>query len=447
MHKTRISLSKKLLAITLILALPNVALSQGTKNIDRSASALGETVCLGRLLVSLPMSAEFAEGGITFESAYGFNGIKNVQAQGDVTWGGAMFNETAPTDLSALRDVLSQAKAKLRSSNLYKGEIADARQDVDRWRDKVKHAGSGDESELFKKILREKEDVYRDLLFGAKVSGVATSVAKNEFAVRPFGVGYAVGFWDAKDRRIRTFKGDLKNQTPESPEAAALELRRWREVYRSRTPEEIPAGAGFCSSFGFFDETKGADQQARMKIPFRMKQYPNLLFYLSTEPTSVSAPVSILDLPDLAIGQAELDTIGVKVRHEPDKVQILGTPGRVYAQEYGPNCASKNDCRPPDQAYEIHAETFGEAGHLERPHLVLYMVAATSDEYKVQRKAIVGNPSYNTPERPALKGTVPPSYKVGREIFDQVLQSIRVRPGAISTTLDLTRRKPSGKAD
>jgi hypothetical protein len=59
------------------------------------------------------------------------------------------------------------------------------------------------------------------------------------------------------------------------------------------------------------------------------------------------------------------------------------------------------------------------------------MVAATSDEYKAKRKPDPGNPTYNTPERPALKGHVPPPYKVGREIFDQVLRSIRVRPGAI----------------
>ena len=91
------------------------------------------------------------------------------------------------------------------------------------------------------------------------------------------------------------------------------------------------------------------------------------------------------------------------------------------ASSSGLNCASKYDCHPTDHAYEIYAETFGEVGRLDRPRLTLYMVAATSDEYKAKRKSLPDNPSYKTPQRPALKGHVPPPYKIGRDIFDRVL--------------------------
>lgn len=271
------------------------------------------------------------------------------------------------------------------------------------------------------------------MVYGYKVTGVATTLDKNEFAIRSTGDSYSVGYWDPRDQRIRTFKGPLSNLSPENPEAAARELRRWRADYQARLPTEIPTKPGFCTSFGFLAESNGTTAEAQAKVAFRLKEHPNLLFFLSTKPSTARGAISILDVPGLAIDKAELDLIGIKARHGSDKVQILGSPGRVYAQEYGPNCASKDDCRPADQAYEIHAETFGEAGRLDRPHLTLYMVAANSDEYKTKRKAEPDNPSYNTPQRAALKGHVPPPYKVGREIFDHVLRSIRIRPGAVAT--------------
>jgi hypothetical protein len=390
------------------------------------------TFCMGRLLVSLPPSAELAAGEVKFNDAYGFAGIENVQTWGRSRWGNAEFSESVPTDSARLQKVFSEAKAGLRSGDSNKHAILEARKDVDRWRGKVAKSEPGKSAELFKEILASKEQLLKELTTESTAVGVATSVSNVEFAVRPYDSEFAVGFWDPKDQRIRTVKGELQSLEPKGPDAAANELRRWRTIYTARIPSEIPAKPGFCSSFGFFDESKEIDAKAKAKIPFRLKEHPNLLFFLSTEPASEDGPANILDLPDMAIGRAQLDLIGVKARHGADKVKILGSPGRVYAQEYGPNCASKDDCRPADQAYEIHAETFGEAGRLDRPHLILYMVAATSDEYKAKRKPVPGNPRYNTPERPALKGHVPPPYKVGREIFDQVLRSIRIRPGAIS---------------
>jgi hypothetical protein len=127
-----------------------------------------------------------------------------------------------------------------------------------------------------------------------------------------------------------------------------------------------------------------------------------------------------------------LDVIGVKGNYGPLAVNILGTPGRSVGFEYGPNC-SRTSCRPVDQAYEFEAETFGELGRPDQPNLTLYMIAAASDDYKLKRTPQPDEPSYNTPSRPALSGHVPPPFEEGTKIFEQVLGSIRLRPGAIAT--------------
>ena len=430
MHKT---LAKTYCGLGLILLTPLTA-CQETKHGSNAGKPKSEweTVCVGRLLVSVPQSTQFAEGAIKFDPIYTFDRIENTKAWGEVRIADTSLGETAPTDESKLKVVMDLGKADLRPADYHKRIIENAKENVAEWKEYVANADSSEEAEQNQKILARKEEQLKALIYRYKVTGVATTLEKNEFAIRSKGDSYSVGYWDPKDKRIRTFKGPLNNLSPENPEAAARELRRWRAVYQSRLPTEIPATPGFCTSFGFLAEDNGTTAEAQAKVAFRLTEHPNLLFFLSTKPSTSGGAISILDVPDLAIDKAQLDLIGIKARHGADEIQILGSPGRVYAQEYGPNCASKDDCRPADQAYEIHAETFGQAGRLDRPHLTLYMVAANSDEYKAKRKALPNNPSYNTPERPALKGHVPPPYKVGREIFDQVLSSIRIRPGAVA---------------
>jgi hypothetical protein len=399
-----------------------------------SATPAGwEPICMGRLLVDLPHAAELADSKVEFGSIYSFNGIGGVETWGRITWGGASFTETSPTNREGLQRVASDAKRDLLKAEQYPGAIAHRHEEVADRKKKLSGSGTPSEMAFYKEELAEEESKLQDLLLRSKVSGVAKTGNPNEFAVRPRTDLYAVGFMDVKDHRVRAFGGKLNDLKPDSPEAAAKELRRWRSIYEARLPTEIPSKPGFCSSFGFFNEAKGPDLSAEMKIPFRLKQYPNLLFYLEAKPSETPASASIYDFPDMAVSRAHLDVIGVKHRHGPSKVQILGTPGRVYAQEYGPNCASKNDCRPADQAYEIHAETLGEVDRIDRPHLTLYMVAATSDEYKAKRKPSPGEPSYNTPARPALHGQEPPPFSKGYEIFEQILRSIRIRPGAIAS--------------
>lgn len=387
---------------------------------------------MGRMLVDLPPATHFAASKVQFDGVYAFDGIGNVETWGTTKWGNANFVETMPTNRDALKRIKSDAQRDLIAAKDYPGLIAERRAEVTHWQEKMTGVTAPDELAFYRKTAAEEENRLQGLVKRAKVSGVAKNVESDEFAVRPLSDQYIVGFWDAKDRRIRTFSAESADMKPDSPEAAGKELRRWRSIYEARLPTEIPAKPGFCSSFGFFNEGNGPDVNAEMKIPFRLKQYPNLLFYLEAKPSETPASANIFDLPDTGVSRAHLEVIGIKHRHGPRKVQILGTPGRVYGQEYGPNCASKNDCRPADQAYEIHAETLGEVDRLDRPHLTLYMVAATSDEYKAKRKPSRGEPSYNTPARPALRGLEPPPFSKGQEIFEQVLHSIRMRPGAIA---------------
>ena len=426
-------LAKACLGLGLIFSVPLAGCQESKRNSNETEARKDwETVCIGRLLLSLPQSTHFAEGTLQSDAIYTFQGIANTKAWGEVNIGDTSLSETFPTSNSNLKVVMDSGKADLRPAEYHKRAIENAKEDVAEWRKLAAAAKSPEAALQNQEILAEKEVLLKTLIYRSQVTGVATTIEKSEFAIRTTGDRYSVGYWDSMDQRIRTFQGPLINLSPENPEAAARELRRWQAVYRSRLPTEIPATPGFCTSFGFIAESNGPTAEAQAKVAFRLKKHPNLLFFLSMKPSTAKGSFSILDLPDLAIDKAQLDLIGIKARHGADEIQILGSPGRVYAQEYGPNCASKDDCRPADQAYEIHAETFGQAGRLDRPHLTLYMVAANSDEYKAKRKALPNNPSYNTPERPALKGHVPPPYKVGREIFDQVLSSIRIRPGAVA---------------
>jgi hypothetical protein len=240
---------------------------------------------------------------------------------------------------------------------------------------------------------------------------------------------YTLGFLDAHDQRVRTFSSDRITSKIDSVEGAAEEYRRMRESYHVRAPTDIPTTPGFCTYYGFINEPKQAEADVHMRVPIQIKQYPNLILALEMEPANPDGPRDIQKLPSMDTAHNALDKIGVKRTHGPKAVQILGTPGRSYAQEYGDNCSSTS-CRPADQAYDMEARTFGNPDRADQPQLLLHMTAATSDDYKLKRPA--EPKGYNVPDRPALSGHVPPPFEVGQEIFTQVLRSIRVRPGAIA---------------
>jgi hypothetical protein len=169
-----------------------------------------------------------------------------------------------------------------------------------------------------------------------------------------------------------------------------------------------------------------------MRIPFRSSKYPNLIFRLTVTPASSGIKENIQSLPNMNADRADLHLVGINKRYGPHAVNMLGAPGRSTGYAYGDNC-SKTSCRPADQAYEMEAETFGTPGRPDQPNLILHMIAATSDDYKSRLPAVPGADSYNKPSRPSLKGTVPPPFEEGKKIFEQVLRSIRLRPGAIAS--------------
>jgi hypothetical protein len=218
----------------------------------------------------------------------------------------------------------------------------------------------------------------------------------------------------------------------QSPEAAILDLRRFQEIFHRRAPTEIPTTPGYCTTHGFIDEAAKPEPETSMEIPFRSSKYPNLIFRLTVVPADPDRQKSIQALPNMNADRADLHLVGITKHYGPHAVDILGTPGRSVGYAYGDNCSSTS-CRPADQAYEMEAETFGTPGRPDQPNLILHMIAATSDDYKLKLPAVPGYDGYNKPDRPSLSGKVPPPFEEGKAIFEQVLRSIRLRPGAIAS--------------
>jgi hypothetical protein len=288
--------------------------------------------------------------------------------------------------------------------------------------------GSDKDAAEYADLLKSRKARLQEVIHNSKVSGEAKLDDPNGFAIRS-GSRYVLGFLDSQDQRVRTFSSDRITSKIDSVQGAAEEYRRMRETYHPRAPTDIPAGPGFCTYYGFIDEPRQAEVDVQMRVPIQIKEYPNLILALEMERASPNEPRDIQKLPNMDAGRNALDKIGVKRTHGPKAEQILGTPGRSYAQEYGENCSSTS-CRPADQAYDMEARTFGNPDRIDQPRLMLHMTAATSDDYKLKRPA--EPKGYNVPDRPALSGHVPPPFEVGQEIFEQVLRSIRVRPGAIA---------------
>ncbi len=395
---------------------------------DTYVKQLGwETVCLGRFLIDLPGPAHMSGTKEKYQGAHGV-GVEGFGAKG-IGWSGVTIDETVPTTRLGYESIRDGAGARVADRERYIAGFKELEEIINfKYKETLK--GTPKQIAAAKERLAESKMDMALSHYGMKVSGKAKLGDENAFAYRR-GDDYSLGYLDPVDSRVRLFEGKITVLKLESPEAAGVEFRRFKKIYKRRAPTEIPRTPGFCTNFGFVDETAGPEPDTTIEVPFRSLKYPNLIFNLTIVPADANGEANIQELPRMGAEKAQLHLIGIKDRYGPVAENILGTPGRSYGHVYGPNCSSTS-CRPADQEYEIEAETFGVLGSLEQPHVILHMTAATSDDYKLRLPAQPNEPSYNQPSRPGLSGKVPPPFKEGKEIFEQVLRSIRLRPGAIA---------------
>ncbi len=385
------------------------------------------TVCIDRILIDLPAMVEMGATEPEFDGAYGFQGVRDIGG-GGIEWGKTKIFESHPTDRRGLKKVSVKASALVASPERYQALLRAKKEDIE-YDTKQTLRGTAEEIAAAKSRLAKSNKELEDSYYGLKVSGQAKLSEDHAFAVRR-GDLYSVGYIDAADKRVRKFDGAITRLDVQSPDAAALELREIQQLYRPRLPTEIPTGSGYCTAHGFINEASKSMLDSQLSLPFRSLKYPNLFFTLTVMPAFAGKQENIQKLPNMDADRAILHEIGIKRDYGPIATTILDAPARSYGHEYGPNC-SKESCRPADQAYEFESQTFGEPGNPKKPRVTLHMIAATSDDYKLKNRPFPGDPSYNTPDRPALSGRVPPSYEEGKRIFEQVLHSIRLRPGAI----------------
>ena len=394
-----------------------------------SAEYKGEmqTICLDRFLLDLPSMAELSAADATYQTAYGFQGMEFC-ANGPV-YSGKRIVETVPASIQEYNEIYQVASKDLISTKDYNKSIKNVKERYEKRVAVIKSGGASRSNEL-KEAQRIFQKEMDGLLFARKVSGEIKFPGGKSFAVRREN-DFSIGYLDSVDKRVRTVVGVFPENAEQSPNAAAKELSKFNEIYKRRNFTEIPNQPGFCTNYGFILEKEKPENAASTETLFRSKKYPNLIFKILIESADKRVKQNIQDLPNMDAANAKLDLIGIKKVHGPNAVQILGAPGRVVSQEYSDNC-SRESCRPADQAYDFEAETFGEPGRLERPHVVLHMMAATSDDYRLKLPPQPNEPSYNKPTKPGLSGKIPPSFSEGKAIFEKVLNSLRLRPGALA---------------
>ena len=389
-----------------------------------------ETICIDRLLIDVPKDVEIASAPLELRSPYVIAGLADRAARGP-SWRGLDISETQATDAAGLQHLKEGAVRELAEHQLANDQTVEtAKQQIEDWDTRLKRATSADHVAGAKRILDDGKHMLAVANRSKANSGEAKNIASNAFAFRR-GDEFMVGFLSPSDGRARTFAGRLTQPELQGTKAVAAQFEQLSQTYQSRKPTQMPAGPGFCSPHGFLKEAGAIDAEASTEILFRSKRYPNLVFKLEVQPATKSK--NIQSMPNMAAREALLDIFDVKRSFGPVAVQMLGAPGRLVGQEYkAESCFAPNPCRPPDQAYEFEAETYGEPGNLRRPGVVLSMQALLSDDYKAEQTTLPGNEKSLEIRRGSLKGAVPPDVAQGRAIFERVLNSIRVRPDAIA---------------
>ena len=378
-----------------------------------------QTICLHRFLLDLPSDIQVSSNDVEYPSATGFVDIEDVagfHAIKGVWWRTVKVRETLPGDDAGFINVHRGARAETGGAeNGNNSAISGARRDIDRHLEQVARAKTADD----RKIAQERLDNDRRDLAQYKKDSVNTGDAQlgqpYAFAFRRDDE-FIVGYHDLTDHRIRVFDGPLEHPEIPGPKAAAAEFERWQRIYHRRQPTEIPTTPGYCTGYGFIDEPDGP-QDARLELSFRSLKYPNLLFtlYISSAGDASRPKKNIQQQPDMGLYEGTtVSIVAAKRTIGPKAITMLGTPGRWFAAIQKAECKD-GKCFGEESAYDIEAMTLGEPGRVDRPSMTLLMKGAMP-----------------TTRRPGLHGKEPPPFKEAESVFNQVLQSIRLRPGAFA---------------
>lgn len=397
-----------------------------------------QTICIGRLLIDLPPKVELVSEDATYDGGAGFPSVQPPDFVYDmgIKSGSLKITESEPTEVAAFRSIQSASEGRLAlniGDDRY--EAKESPQEIARWK---KRAQAQQPGESAWRILAKEQQKFDDTLFSIKVSGKSTTSIPNAFALR-HGNQFDASYLDATDHRIRRLHGDIVSPQTNTPQEAGRQLDLFLARYKPRMPNEIPTGPGLCTPHGFLAESGQSEGKVNLSVTFRSLQYPNLIFRLDTDTADTGTRGNIRDLPKMGFDESGIFYDHTTDRFGPKPVDILGSPGRILGSTTPQPCEGKstNDCDPPEDAYRLQAATFGLVGRLDSPYLVLNMAAVVPDDYKLKRDPAWvddagARKEYITQRRAGLNGHQPPPWKEGIAMFEQIVHSIRVRPGGIA---------------
>lgn len=410
-----------------------------------------QTICVGHLLIDLPPMVEMVAENATYDGGAGFPSVQPPDFVYDMGLqsGSLKITESEPTDETAFRLIQSTSEGRFALAMGHdRYEAKEAPQEIVHWKQNAQSQRPG---ETAWQILADKQREFDDTLFSIKVSGKSTPSVANAFAYR-HGKQFEAGYLDAADHRIRRLVGDIVSPQTETPKEAARQLNLFLARYKPRTANQIPTGPGLCTPHGFIAESGQSEGRVNVSVTFRSLQYPNLIFMLDTATANTSRRRNIRDLPKMGFDESGIFYDRRTDRFGPKPVDILGSPGRILGSTTPQPCKgrSTDDCDPPEDIYRLQAATFGQVGRLDSPYLLLNMAAVVPDDYKLKRDpARAEDPDarkeYITQRRAGLNGHQPPPWKEGIAMFEQIVCSIRVRPGGIagSSYVDMPSPIPS----
>ncbi len=389
--------SKAAFSVMLITSLS--ACGQDTQATSSYVKSHGwSSICLARIGLDLPDSALVADPGAAHSSGGGFEGIAGTFTNSPQI-NTIRIEETGPTTQQNFKDI--RDLASFRNVN---GRI-------------TRHAEAQLESKLAYGFPGE---------YG----------------------GFAIGYLDPMDNRIRLFAGGSGNGKVTTIEDVKAKYQEIRNLYTARKPTDIPSEPGICTPYGFFKEpASGPVANYDIDIAVRSLKYPSLIIFVHIRPPEPNAPTSLDELRDpnnITVddlksikGMGALGAIAalgnIKKLHDPQKLTLAGQPARLSAREYHHNGTLNATGSGPGAAYEIQADTVGVQGQADKPAITIKLAAALPDPDPYPppvREKVFGEEkiTYYKPARPALKGVKTPPFDEAMAYFKQVLASVRPLP-------------------